>query len=255
MGSTSAIEGHFQPVWLRPSLRARTARPAEGAAVASSLEFQFPSYSRNERFVDSGIHVLGISLGAIAAAVMAASASQHDHALLVPGIAAYCIGLLAMLIASALYNMAEPSPRKLFLRRLDQAAIFIMIAGSYTPFTLIALGDTWSHALLAAVWLVALIGAALKLLAPGRLERASTALYLLLGWSGLAVLQPLFGTLPTVAFALLVGGGALYSVGVLFHCWKSLPYHKAVWHGFVLAAAACHYGAILFGVVLVAPSA
>ncbi len=255
MGSTTAIEGHFQATWIWPSLKARTARPAESAAGAISAELQFPSYSRSERLVDGGIHVLGTGLGAAAAAVMTVSAAQSNHALLAPGIAVYCIGLLAMLIASAVYNMAAPSPRKLFLRRLDQAAIFVMIAGSYTPFTLIALGDTWSHALLAAVWLVALIGATLKLLAPGRLECASTALYLLLGWSGLAILQPLLGSLPTAAFVLLLSGGALYNVGVLFHRWKSLPYHKAVWHGFVLAGAACHYSAILFGVVLVAPSA
>ena len=249
---TTAIERHAEPAKLWESLRAPAGTLKEREAVPVSPELQFSWYSRGERLADGSIHVVGVGVGLIAVAVLATTAAGQSNALLGPGIAAYCLGLLAMLIASALYNMAEPSPRKAFLRRLDQAAIFVMIAGSYTPFTLIALGDVWSFALLATIWLVALGGAALKLLAPRPRERFSTALYLLLGWSGLIVFEPLLGALPSSAFLLLLAGGTLYSLGLIFHRWKSLPYHKAVWHAFVLAAASCHYGAILFGIVLVA---
>jgi hemolysin III len=210
----------------------------------------YPSYSRGERIADNCIHALGVSVGLIGAVVLAVAATRQDNALLIPGVLLYGLGLIAMLGFSALYNITRPSPRKALFRRLDHAAIFVMIAGSYTPFALNGLGGAWGHGLLAFVWLVALAGAALKLFAPRRVRRFSTALYLLLGWSGLVALEPLFGALPMPALFLLATGGALYSLGVVFHHWQRLPYQNAIWHGLVLAAAGCHYGAILGGVVL-----
>ena len=210
----------------------------------------YPSYSRGERIADNCIHALGVSAGLVGAVVLAVAATRQDNALLVPGVLLYGLGLIAMLGFSALYNITKPSPRKGLFRRLDHAAIFVMIAGSYTPFALNGLGGAWGHGLLAFVWVVALAGTALKLFVPRRVRRFSTALYLLLGWSGVVALEPLFGNLPVPAIVLLATGGALYSLGVVFHHWQRLPYQNAIWHGLVLAAAGCHYGAILGGVVL-----
>ena len=215
----------------------------------------FPSYSRGERIADNCIHGIGVSAGLIGAVAIVAAAVRQENALLIPGAVAYGLGLIAMLGCSALYNITPPGRLKARFQRFDHAAIFVMIAGSYTPFTLNGMAGGWGLGLLAFVWLVALGGAAVKLFAPRRLRRISTAVYLLLGWCGLVALEPLFGSLPTAAMVLLASGGLLYSLGILFHHWQRLPYQNAVWHGFVLAAAGCHYGAILGGVVLAGGSA
>ena len=161
----------------------------------------FPSYSRGERVADTCVHVVGVGAGLIGTEVLlVAAAQQQDNFLLILGVLLYGFGLLAMLGVSALYNTTVPSSRKALFRRLDHATIFVMIAGSYTPFALNSLGDARSHGLLVFVWLAALTGTALKLRAPQRLRSGfSTALYLLLGWSGLLVFKPLFGVLPRLS--------------------------------------------------------
>ena len=152
---------------------------------------------------------------------------------------------MAMLACSALYNLTPEGARKRLFRRLDHAAIFLMIAGTYTPFALVAVGGSLGTGLLALVWTAAAGGAAAELLRLRRHDGLSVAAYLLLGWSVLPALGPLSAALSPAGLALLVAGGVLYSVGVVFHLWTRLPYHNAVWHGFVLAAAACHYAAVL----------
>jgi hemolysin III len=150
-----------------------------------------------------------------------------------------------MLLCSGLYNQAAEGPRKARLRRLDHAAIFVMIAGTYTPVTLLAINDAWGDALLAVVWGGALAGAALKLFAPARFERLAVPAYLALGWVGVAAAPRLFTTLPGWGMALLLGGGLVYSLGVLAHLATQRRYHMAVWHGCVVTAAACHYVVVL----------
>ena len=152
---------------------------------------------------------------------------------------------MAMLGCSAVYNIAAHNPRRAFWRRLDHAAIFVMIAGTYTPFAAIAIGGTWGTGLLVFVWTVALAGMVLKLLHPGWLETLSIAAYLLLGWTVLVAIDRLIAAVSLRALILLVAGGILYTVGVMFYRWDGLPYNKAIWHGFVLAAAASQYVAVL----------
>lgn len=213
--------------------------PAAPTAVDS------PAYSRGERLADGCIHVAGVAAGAIAVASLTAVALRRDDAVSILALTLYGGGLLAMLSCSALYNMAGPSPRKEWFRRLDHAAIFVMIAGTYTPFALIELGGAPGWRLFALAWMAAVAGAAMKLFFPRRLERVSVALYLLFGWGILAASDTLLATLPAPAILLLAAGGLVYSVGVLFHLRRGWPYHNAVWHALVLVAAACHYAAIL----------
>jgi hemolysin III len=120
-----------------------------------------------------------------------------------------------------------------------------MIAGTYTPFILIKLNTTWGLGLLAVVWTMAAIGIAIKLLIPRYLEGLSVALYLVQGWAVLAAWEPLTTALPGQVLTLLMAGGVLYTVGVVFHLWDRLPYQNAIWHGFVLSAASCHFAAVV----------
>jgi hemolysin III len=204
-----------------------------------------PQYSRPERIADAAVHALGLAFGLAAAAVLALAALPRGDPLLWLALGLYAAGLLAMLSCSALYNLTRAPRRKAMFRRLDHAAIFVMIAGSYTPFMLIAVGGTLGVGLLAFVWTVALGGVALKLFWPRRFDRLSVVAYLLLGWSILVVLDPLMTALSAAGLALIVFGGLLYSLGVVFHLWTRLHFHNAIWHGLVLAAAACHFAAVM----------
>lgn len=209
-----------------------------------------PQYSRAERIADAVVHALGLVFGLAACGSLAILLWPYRDGRLGLAVGLYGVGLLAMLACSALYNLVDHAGWKPLFRRLDHAAIFVMIAGTYTPFMLVAIGGTWGFALLGFVWSVAIAGVALKLFWPRRLERLSIAAYLLLGWSIVVVLDPLLGALSAAGLTLLLAGGLLYSLGVVFHLWARLPYHNAIWHAFVLAAAACHFIAILSEVAL-----
>jgi hemolysin III len=209
-----------------------------------------PRYRPQEEIADRCIHLFGVGLGVGAALVLVGLAAGRGDARTVVAVAIYALGLAAMLSCSALYNLTPPSARKEQFRRFDHAAIFVMIAGSYTPFLLGRMGGAWGWGLLGFVWLTAAAGASLALVAPRGFERLQLAGYLLLGWSILAAREPLATSVPTTAIWLLVTGGLLYSFGVLFHLWRRLAFHNAIWHGLVLAAAGCHYAAVLLGVVL-----
>lgn len=200
----------------------------------------FPDYTPVERRIDGAIHYLGIALaGAGVAELLWRSGATGDSRRIVAA-AAYCIGLLATIGFSAGYHLIDRQDWKEIVRRCDRTAIYLMIAGTYTPFALVALGDGIGFVLLGAVWLIALCGIALVWWRPRRFERARIVIYLALGWIGL----PVFGALPGTTLALLGAGGLLYSLGVCFHLWHRLPGQNAVWHGLVLVAAACHYVAV-----------
>lgn len=205
----------------------------------------FPMYTRGELLADAAAHVLGLLFGLVATVALLITASQHDQALLILGASLYGLGLLAMLTCSAAYNLWPPSPTKELWRRFDHAAIFVMIAGTYTPFLMNRVGGDWGYGLLGFVWGVAIIGAGLKLAFPRRWESLTIALYLGLGWSILIAINPLMQTLSVNSLILIGVGGVIYSVGVVFHLWERLPYQNAIWHWLVLIAAACHYIAVL----------
>jgi hemolysin III len=206
-------------------------------------------YRRGELIADAAVHALGAAFGLAACGLLAAAALPRAGAdpLRALGVLAYAAGLLAMLGCSAAYSLTPArAPRKAALRRLDRAAIFAMIAGTYTPFAGIALGGAAGGALLAFVWTAAAAGAAHALLGrPGRREGVAVLLYLALGWCGVALIGPLAAALPAGALALLAAGGVLYSAGTALHLATRLPFHNAAWHACVLAAAACHFAAVL----------
>src|SRR5262249_39299262 len=153
----------------------------------------------------------------------------------------YAGSLIAMLAFSAAYNHLRASHYSDLLRRFDNAAIFILIAGTYTPFTTLRLQGAWAITLTVLVWLVAAVGVALRLIAPRSFDRFSVGFYLALGWIGLIGVKPFIASLQVSTFVLLAIGGVLYSVGVIFHVWERLRFQNAIWHGFVVVAAAIHY--------------
>ena len=198
-----------------------------------------------ELLVDRQIHRVGLVAAGFAAAWLVVAAAASGSASIIFPVLIYAAGLLAMLGCSAAYSLEADPLRREWLRRLDHAAIFLMIAGTYTPFTMTKLSGNWSTAMTAGIWTIACAGIAIKLFNSRRFERASLAFYLGLGWVGLIALHPLAAALDLKTLVLLGIGGMLYTLGVIFHLWRSLSFQTAVWHGFVLSAAGCHYAAVL----------
>ena len=189
-------------------------------------------------------------VGGIGAALLIGIASSRLYDGGEWSVVIYAVCLVTMLTCSAAYNLAPPSPRRQVLRRLDHAAIFLMIAGTYTPFTASALPATWAIATMATVWTAALVGAFAELRFPHRLKRIDIALYIGLGWIILLAWQPLTALIGPAPATLIIIGGILYTIGAGFHAWRTLPFQNAIWHALVLVAAGCHYAAVLTGVVL-----
>ncbi|NJO67452.1 MAG: hemolysin III family protein [Rhodospirillales bacterium] len=206
--------------------------------------------SRSERIADRWVNGIAIVVAVLGVIALIAIALPQDSLRLTVSVLTYSVGLLAMVVCSALYNARESSPRRDLLRRLDHAAIFVMIAATYTPFLALTVGSAWSHGLLVYVWVVAALGVALKLIWVDRFERLSVVLYLFLGWTILVAFKSLLASVSTATVVLLAAGGVLYTLGVTFHLWERLNYQQPIWHGFVFAASACHYAAVLIGIVL-----
>ena len=201
-------------------------------------------YDRAEIIADTVVHAIGVCLGLIGAVTIVVMAVKIERINLTP-ILVYVIGLVTMLAFSAAYNMWPISPVKWVLRRFDHSAIYLLIAATYTPFLGQMKNALASAGLGIGVWLSAAAGVTLKLALPGRFDRLSIILCLLLGWSGIVAYDSLASAIPGPSLWLLAGGGILYSFGTLFHLWERLRFHNAIWHGFVLLAAGCHYSAVL----------
>jgi hemolysin III len=206
-------------------------------------------YAPVELIVDRLIHLIGIFLG-IAGALILLNIAAGAGARIFVACLVYAASLVAMLVSSAAYHLGRSLARRAFLRRLDHAAIFLLIAGTYTPFTVCRLHGGWAVGMTVAVWSGALAGAAIKLISPHRLIGVSTAIYLALGWIVVVGIKPFIAVLDPMTLTLLALGGVVYSIGAPIHHWRSLRFHNAVWHAMVLIAAMCHYASIVHGVVL-----
>lgn len=202
------------------------------------------------RRADLIVHLAGLTLALFGGGLALGLAVSHGMLGKVAAISIYALGLIAMLAFSLAYNFAKPSWQP-FLRRLDHAGIFLMIAASYTPFTTQALTGAWSIGMTTAVWALAALGIAGKMFLPGLGKAIWVVLYLALGWMVVIAIKPMIEEVPAVAIWLLAAGGVVYSVGTIFYAAKGLKFRRAIWHGHVVAAAGLHYVAILVGVVLV----
>jgi hemolysin III len=203
-------------------------------------------YSAGELLADGVVHGLAIIAGIIAFPVLFSRLVVQGTTSEGIALAVYAAGFFLMFGFSLAYNMTPPSQLKWLLRRFDHSSIYLMIAGTYTALLSQIEDRFWAWVLIGGVWLGALGGSALKLLLPGRWDRVSIALYLLLGWVAVIAIGPLIASLPAATMILVAIGGLLYSVGVVFYKWHSLKFQNAIWHGFVAVAAGCHWAGIAY---------
>jgi hemolysin III len=212
-------------------------------------------YSIGEEIANAVTHGVGALLSIAGLAVLVSYAALYGDAWHVVTTSIFGATLVLLYAASTVYHSVWHLQTKKILQRLDHSAIFLLIAGTYTPFALVNMRGPWGWTLFGAVWFLALLGIALQLFPRRRNERLSLILYLGMGWMAVAAIKPFVAGVETGGLILLLIGGLFYSLGVIFYVWRQLSYHHAIWHGFVLAGSTFHFFAVLFYVVPEAPSA
>ncbi|MEO0957504.1 MAG: hemolysin III family protein [Pseudomonadota bacterium] len=213
----------------------------------------FKVYTRGELIADGIVHAAGVLLALIAVPVMVTLAAVwHGSFTVVAAALVYGLSLIAMFAFSASYNMVHHPRAKALLKKFDHGAIFVKIAGTYTPFAVL-LGGADAGTILIGIWTAALLGVVLVLTNPRGHAWISLALYLAMGWAVLFVGGPMLSAMSTAGLVLISTGGGLYTFGVAFHLWDRLPYQNAIWHTHVLAASLVFYAAVMVEVGLTAP--
>ncbi len=204
-----------------------------------------------EEMAHAATHGLGAILGVVGMLTMVAVAAEHGTTALWTSIV-FCSATVLLYSASTLYHSVPGNhlPRlKEGFRRFDHAAIYTLIAGTYTPFALLTIGGRSGWILFSVIWSLAALGIMWKVFSSKDRTKLSLTLYLIMGWIGILSGKSLFTNLPAAGLWLLLGGGAAYTVGAIFYAWNKLPFNHAIWHLFVLAGTALHYFAILYFVL------
>ena len=211
-----------------------------------------PPYSTGEEIANSVTHGLGVVLSIAGLAILTAFASMYGSVWHIVSSSIYGATQILLYAASTLYH-SIPLPRaKAVLRFFDHSAIFLLIAGTYTPFALVNLRGPWGWTILVVVWTMAIAGIALQGVLIKQKALVTALPYVGMGWVMVLGIKPLLASVAPGGLVLLLAGGLAYTGGVVFYVWKRLPYHHAIWHLFVLAGSACHYFAVLFYVIPVA---
>ncbi|MBI4988823.1 MAG: hemolysin III family protein [Rhodocyclales bacterium] len=208
-----------------------------------------PRYTLREEIASSVTHGVGIVLAIAGLAVLVAFAARHGDAWHIVGCSVFGAALILCFTTSTLYHSVQAERARRALRALDHSAIFLLIAGTYTPFLLVNLRGPWGWSLFAVIWGLTFAGIALRLLLKGRLHGLIVSIYVAMGWVVVVAVEPMLKHVGAGGLALLAAGGLAYTSGVAFYKWRRLPYNHAIWHGFVLAGAALHYFAVLFYVI------
>jgi hemolysin III len=210
-------------------------------------------YSTGEEIANSITHGVGGLLAVAGLAILVTFAALRGSAWHVVGCAVFGASMVLLYTSSTLYHAIRAPRAKRVFRRLDHAGIFLLIAGTYTPFTLVSLRGPWGWTLLGIIWVLAITGIVLQ---TGALRHPvlSVVLYVVMGWTVVIAIRPLLLALPRGGLALLILGGVAYTGGIAFYVWRRLPYHHSIWHGFVLTGTVLHFFAVLFYVIPGMPS-
>lgn len=206
-------------------------------------------YTLREEIANAVTHGFGIVLAIAALATMATVAARNGDSWHVLSCSVFGTTLVLLYTASTLYHSIQAERFRPLLRALDHSAIFLLIAGTYTPFTLVTLRGPWGWSLFAVVWSIGITGIVLRLVLRERLHWLFVGLYLAMGWVVVVAIQPLLERLETGGLVLLAAGGIAYTGGIAFYVWDRLPYNHAIWHGFCLLGSALHVCAVLFYVI------
>lgn len=206
--------------------------------------WQMPTYSQREEIAASVTHGIGVGLSVVGLTLLVALAAIYGDAWQVVAFSIYGASLFLLYLASTLYHAVQNPRLKRRLRLLDHTAIYLLIAGTYTPFLLVRMRGTMGWTLLAVVWSMALAGIIWKIFFLGRLEVLATIFYVLMGCLAIIGIREMLVSIPPAGLILLATGGAVYMLGIIPYAWEKLPYNHVIWHLFVLGGSALHFFAI-----------
>jgi hemolysin III len=206
-------------------------------------------YSPGHELANSIIHGIAALLSAAGLTVMVVFAALNGDAWHIVSCSIYGATMVLLYTASTLYHSFQRPRVKEVFHVIDHAAIYLLIAGTYTPFMLVTLRGPWGWSIFGSIWGLTALGIGLKIFFTGRFRLVSTGIYLLMGWLVVIAIKPLLGALPRPAILLLLTGGLLYTLGVIFYICRRIPFHHAIWHAFVFAASAFHFFAIMLYVI------
>lgn len=212
--------------------------------------FEHEGFSRGEEIAHAITHGIGTLGSIVGLVILVVLAGSRADARAVVGVTVYGASMVSLYAASTLYHALTARRAKLVFELLDHGAIYLLIAGTYTPFALLVLGGGWGWTLFGVSWGLATLGILYEVVWRRPWRRLSLALYLALGWLIMIAARPLAAALPTHALILLLSGGLAYSGGAVFYAWRAFPYHHAVWHVFVLAGSTLHYICVVHCVIL-----
>ena len=207
-------------------------------------------YSSHEELAHAITHGIGVVIGIAVLSVLVIYSSQRKSAWEVVSCAIYGTTFILLFLGSSLYHSAQDPHARRVLKIVDHSAIYLLIAGTYTPFALVPLRGGFGWTIFGAIWGSALLGIAFKVFFTGRFKAVSLISYLFMGWFCIIAVKPLYRELNSAGFVFLAVGGICYTVGAIFYAWKALPWSHTVWHLFVLAGSLCHFFSILFGIAL-----
>lgn len=208
------------------------------------------TYSKKEEIFNAVTHGLGIALSVAGLATLVTMAAIHGDAWKIIVSIVYGLSMITLYSASTLYHSFKNPIIRKRLNMFDHISIYYLIAGTYTPFVLVNIRGAWGWTIFGIVWGCAIAGTVLKLIYGDRFRKVSTILYLCMGWMIVVAAKPLVVNTDLGGLILLATGGLLYSSGVVFYKWKTLPFNHGIWHLFVLGGTVCHFFAVLFFVVL-----
>lgn len=207
-------------------------------------------YTKSEEIFNAVTHGIGILLSVIGISVLIPYAAIYGDAWKIVASSIYGFTLIVLYSASTLYHSFQNEKLKKIFNMFDHISIYFLIAGTYTPFLLVNMRGVWGWIVFGIVWTSAIAGTTLKLIYGNRFRKVSTILYLCMGWIIVIAIKPLILNTEPIGLILIVAGGLLFSFGVIFYKWKSLPFNHGIWHIFVLLGTVCHFFAVLFFVVL-----
>ena len=205
---------------------------------------------KREELASAVTHGLGATAALAGGAVLITLAALYGNGWQLGAAIVFGVSLLLLYLASTLYHSFQHPVLKGRLKVFDHCAIYLLIAGTYTPFTLIGLRGPWGWSLFAAIWTLALAGVVFKLFYTGRFKRLSTLVYVAMGWLVLVAIKPVLAALDAWTFGWLVAGGVFYTLGTIFYHRESIPYSHAIWHLFCIAGSVCHYISVMAQVTL-----
>ena len=208
-----------------------------------------PKYSKGEEIANSVTHGIGVLVSIAGLVLLIVFSALYGNAWHVVSSSIYGSSMLLLYLASTLYHSLQGARAKSFFRILDHSSIFILIAGTYTPFTLVSLNGPWGWSIFGVIWGLAVLGIIFKFFFINRFGILSTVIYVLMGWMIVIAVKPVLEAVPYGGLVLLLSGGLCYTAGLVFYAWKKLKYAHSIWHLFVIGGSVLHYFAVMFYVI------